>query len=64
MVTDQDIKRIAAEAGLDWRTVRRAQKGARVRSAATKKAIADACAKLGIVWTTDQEGATTNEDAD
>jgi hypothetical protein len=48
MVSDRDVVRIAAEASLDPRTVRRALEGLAMRSRATLDAIADACRKLRI----------------
>ena len=56
MVSEQDYRRIAAEASLDVRTVRRVFGGAAVRSAATMKSIEDACMALGIKFRAPKPG--------
>lgn len=48
MVSEQDCRRIAAEASLDVRTVRRVLAGAQSRSLVTVKAIQAAMIKLEI----------------
>ena len=48
MVSEQDMRRIAAEAGIDVRTVRRLMSGQRARSSVTRAAVAHACAELGF----------------
>jgi len=55
-VDERDVRRIAAEAGLDVRTVRRILAGARPRSAATAAAIEAAAKKLRIrIWRTSRK---------
>lgn len=48
MVSEQDCRRIAAEASIDVRTVRRVFEGEPPRSAATLAAIEAAADRLGI----------------
>jgi hypothetical protein len=49
MVGEKDVRRVAAESGLDVRTVRRCLvDGDRPRSVATQQAIYQACIKLGV----------------
>lgn len=50
MVSDKDVRRVAAESGLDVRTVRRCFAGEPPRSLATVAAIEAACIKLGVSW--------------
>lgn len=54
MPTDKDVKRIAAEAELDPRTVARAFRRP-PRSAAIRRAILDACVSLDIECTIPEE---------
>ncbi len=48
MVDEKDVRRVAAESGLDVRTVRRWFAGYRPRSEATTAAIGVACIKLHV----------------
>lgn len=48
MVDEKDVRRVAAECGLDVRTVRRWFAGHRPRSVATTAAIGVACIKLHV----------------
>ena len=50
MVSDRDIRRVAADCGLDERTVRRCFAGAPPRSRVTLEAIERACRNLGVAW--------------
>lgn len=58
MPTDKDVKRVAAEAELDPRTVARAFRRP-PRSAAIRRAIIEACASLGIDCTIPAEAPKT-----
>ncbi len=50
MVNEKDVRRVAAEASLDVRTVRRCLAGSPPRSLVTVAAIHAACIKLGVAW--------------
>ncbi len=51
MVDEKDVRRVAAESGLDVRTVRRCLvDGEQPRSVVTVAAIHAACIKLGVGW--------------